>query len=766
MGNFMKRQLHKLLPALLLFLSLPLLSGGMQKNSAFSADCELIILWNDSVSTAEASRRLSSLCPDLILTEHLGDFSICRSNTPEALSEQLNLLNSDASVRIAEPNHDTVLFNTISDAAYFDAQWAFHNTGDYTYYIKDIPIHRSATPDIDINLPEAYEVLTASPAVCPVTVAIIDTGVDITHPALAEHIWTNSGEIPDNHIDDDGNGYIDDLYGWDFYNNDNTVCHYVTTELGDIYADPADNDNHGTHCAGIIAAAEGVSGIASGIDIRILPLKIHGGEKNSGSVSDAVKAIKYAQAVGADICNMSWGTSLYSEALETVMRESDLLFVVAAGNSGSNNNSAPLYPASYSLDNMISVANVTQSGVLASDSNYGLSTVDIAAPGQDIYSTTVGGEYHYLSGTSMAAPVVSGVSALLYAYGEAPYPQNIKEVLLQTLKPMDSLTGYVRYPGIPDAAQAVHAVDSIANDVIAPTLSATTRYHENELRILLEPEDLGGSGIRTLRYASGNLSASYFERGTIGQQVQNATLSLNKAGTYTFYISDYAGNETTFAYSVKDDDTPPLLSAGYVENPDGTFTVTVSASDPDSGIKRLRYLDGEHPELHFLAAGYDLLLTESYSFIAEADATYTIYAADYRNNKTTYTFTATKLPAEQLFLNTLERTLYPGEQFRLIPLILPFTSTDYVSYEVSDETLLYIAGDGTLTALAPGDVTVTVRTSGGLSKACTLHIAEPAPASTPEPMPEPTPILTPEPPSGTQASEAEPVPTPELPSQE
>lgn len=739
MGSFFKYRLHKLMPALLLLLSLPLLSGRLPKDSAFSADCELMILWEDSVSPAEVSQRLSSLCPDLVLTDHLDDFSICQSTAPEHLSEQLQRLNADASVRIAERNSSTTLCYTVNDAAYFDAQWAFHNTGDYTYYINQLPVHRTATADIDINLPEAYELLNASPASRPVTVAIIDTGVDIAHPALAEQIWTNPKEIPGNGIDDDANGYIDDCNGWDFYNNDSTVCHYAAPDSGFTGADPADNDNHGTHCAGIIAASEGVFGVASGIDIRILPLKIHGGERNTGSISDAIKAIKYAQTAGADICNMSWGTTLYSETLETVMRESDMLFVVAAGNSGSNNNSSPLYPASYTLDNMISVANITQSGTLASDSNYGLSTVDIAAPGQDIYSTTVGGEYHYLSGTSMAAPVVSGVSALLYAYGEAPYPQNIKEILLQTLKPMDSLVGYVRYPGIPDALLVANALDSLANDSVAPTLSATTQYEETSLLVSLEPEDLGGSGIRTLRYAPGNLDVSYFCTGTVGQSVTDTTLSLNKAGTYTFYISDYAGNETVYAYSVQDDVTPPTLSASYAENTDGTFTVTVSATDTESGIKRLRYLEGSHPETHFLAAGQNLHSETGYTFIATADTAYTIYAADYRSNKTTYSLVVKRVPAESLFLNILERTLPVGESIRLVPFVLPFTTTDLVSYAVSDETLLYVADDGTLTALAPGDVSVTVRTSGGLSKECLLHIAETSPA-----LPEPTPTVAPE----------------------
>lgn len=726
MGSFFKLHINKILPALFLSLSFLLFFGTTPRDSAFSADCELIILWEDGLSEEEAALRLSGLCPELVLTEHIDNFTLCKSNTPENITSQLELLNAASDIRIAEPDSDTVLCALPDDAEYFTAQWALHNTGNYIYYIQNIPIHRTAEPDIDINLPEAYELLSSRQPSRSVTVAVTDTGVDISHPALSEHIWHNENEIPDNGIDDDGNGYIDDVSGWDFYHNDNTVCHYEASALGRLSADPADNDNHGTHCAGIIAASQGVFGIASGVDVRILPLKIHGGEKNSGSVADAVKAIKYAESAGADICNMSWGTPVYSEALETVMRESHMLFVVAAGNSGSNNNSSPLYPSSYMLDNMISVAYVTQSGVLASDSNYGVNTVDIAAPGQDIYSTTVGGSYHYLSGTSMAAPTVSGICALLYAYGEAPYPQNIKEIILQTLKPLNSLTGYVRYAGIPDAARVVAAIDSLAGDTTAPTLRAKTQYNETELLVTLKTEDLGGSGIRTLRYATGALDVSYFAKGTAGQRIEDSTVALHKAGTYTFYISDYAGNENTLVYSVLDDSTPPSLSASYKENPDGTYTVSVSSADAASGLKRLRYVKGTPPEEFFLAGGQSLPVNSDdlCSFIAEADSTYTLYAADYRGNTTVIVIDIAKLSAERLYLNTLERSLQTGEQFRLVPLLLPSASTDYVLYEVSDETLLYAAPDGTLTALAPGTATVTVRTSGGLTKDCTIHIEE------------------------------------------
>jgi hypothetical protein len=171
-----------------------------------------------------------------------------------------------------------------------------------------------------------------------------------------------------------------------------------------------------------------------------------------------------------------------------------------------------------------------------------------------------------------------------------------------------------------------------------------------------------------------------------------------------------------------------VLSASYTENADGTYTVIVSASDSDSGIKRLRYMEGIRPAELFFATGQELSPDLGCSFLATADTDYTLYAADYRGNRTTYTFRVERIPARQIFLNTLERTLQPGDRFTLVPLVLPFTATDYVSYTVSDETLLFAADDGTLTALAPGTVTVTVSTSGGIAKECTIHIAAPSPS--------------------------------------
>jgi len=328
-----------------------------------------------------------------------------------------------------------------------------------------------------------------------IVVAVIDTGIDYRHPDLRDNMWTNPNEIPDNGIDDDGNGYIDDIHGWDFYNNDATICHYVETANG--YAvNPDDNDNHGTHIAGIIAAAAnnsiGISGVASNVNIKIMSLKIHGGSTSSGSVANAIKAIHYAESMGADICNLSWGTLNYSQSLELTIRESSMLFVTAAGNNGINSNSTPMFPASLRLPNLISVAYIKDDGRLASDSNYGVSTVDLAAPGDNIYSTLVG-SYGYSSGSSMAAPHITGLAAMLYAYQENIYPARVKEIIINTMTPLDSLGNHVINPGIPNAEAAVISLQELTPDTIAPFLILETSYVGENICVTVSAFDSGGS---------------------------------------------------------------------------------------------------------------------------------------------------------------------------------------------------------------------------------------------------------------------------------
>ena len=249
-------------------------------------------------------------------------------------------------------------------------------------------------------------------------IAVIDTGADRTHPELQGNLWTNPGEIPGNNIDDDANGYVDDVNGWDFANGD---------------ANPADGHGHGTHVAGTIAArgdnSNGIAGVCW--NARIMPLKFLS-DGGSGYTSDAVSAVRYATRMGARISNNSWGGGGYSQALaDSIDQAGDAgsLFVAAAGNASADNDAAPSYPASYNLDNVVAVAATNSADELAHFSNFGRSTVALAAPGADILSLRPGGQYAYGSGTSMAAPHVVGAAALLLSQNPTLTPAQTKQLL-------------------------------------------------------------------------------------------------------------------------------------------------------------------------------------------------------------------------------------------------------------------------------------------------------------------------------------------------
>jgi len=231
--------------------------------------------------------------------------------------------------------------------------------------------HPPGTPDCDIDAPEAWDIHTGS---SDVIVAVVDTGVDYNHRDLQANMWVNSGEIPDNGVDDDGNGYVDDIYGYDFINKD---------------SDPIDDRGHGTHCSGTIAA-EGDNGLdIAGVcwDGRIMALKFLGSD-GYGNIDDAVTAFYYAVENGADVVSNSWGGGAYSYTLEQAIdyaHSQGVIMVAAAGNDDSNE---PEYPAAY--EHMVSVAATNSNDEKASFSNHG-DWVDIAAPGVDVLSLRAGG---------------------------------------------------------------------------------------------------------------------------------------------------------------------------------------------------------------------------------------------------------------------------------------------------------------------------------------------------------------------------------------
>ncbi len=301
-------------------------------------------------------------------------------------------------------------------------------------------------------------------------VAVIDTGIDYTHPDLAANLWFNTREIPGNGRDDDGNGFADDIIGYDFAAND---------------ADPSDHDGHGTHVAGIVGAAGnngiGVSGVNP--NTRIMALKFIGTDGN-GYTSDGIRALNYAAANGARVANASWGSNVYDAVFAAAIaraQSAGLILVTSAGNDSSNNDAVPFYPASYSasLANVVPVAAVDASGNLAGFSSYGANTVVLGAPGVSILSTLPNNRYGTLSGTSMAAPFVAGAIALLWDANPTWTWQQVVAKVKSSVDPLTSLAGRTTTGGRLNLAKMLDvAVPPVAPPVVPPTVPpppATTR---------------------------------------------------------------------------------------------------------------------------------------------------------------------------------------------------------------------------------------------------------------------------------------------------
>ncbi|HVK17593.1 MAG TPA: S8 family serine peptidase [Fimbriiglobus sp.] len=350
--------------------------------------------------------------------------------TYEALARALS---SVPGYRYIEPNVLLRGAANFPNDSQFPELYGLHNTGQP---ILGIP----GTPDADVDAPEAWDITTGSASV---VVGVIDSGIDFTHPDLIDNIWTNPNEIPGNSIDDDGNGFVDDVHGWDFFDGDN---------------DPTDQNGHGTHVSGTIGATgnntTGVAGV--NWDVSIMPLRFLGAS-NSGPLSAAIEAINYAtmmrqSGVNLRVTNNSWGGPEFQALFDAISAHAaaDILFIAAAGNGGfdgigDDNDSFPAFPASYPLDNIISVAATDNQDLRAIFSNYGATSVDLGAPGVLVYSTVptflspTG--YAYFNGTSMATPHVAGVAALAWSLAPDATAQEIKNAILAGVDPIAALNG-------------------------------------------------------------------------------------------------------------------------------------------------------------------------------------------------------------------------------------------------------------------------------------------------------------------------------------
>ncbi|MFN2392862.1 MAG: S8 family serine peptidase [Pyrinomonadaceae bacterium] len=338
-----------------------------------------------------------------------------------------SLAGSDSLLRASQPGEIS------PNDPMFGEQWALNNVGQ-----------NGGKAKADLAALKAWIKTQGS---TDVVVAVLDSGVDYTHPDLAANMWLRPNNVPA--YKDDELGAFDDLHGFNAAEN---------------LSDPMDDNGHGTHCAGIVGAEgnndEGISGI--NWKVQIMPLKFMG-RGGFGTTKNAIEAINYAidrkrAGVNVKVINASWGSMLSSKALEDAIRaagEEGILFVAAAGNNSTSNDKRPHYPSNYDLPNVISVAALDRNDQLASFSNFGVKTVHVAAPGREILSTWLNDEYREASGTSMATPYVAGVAALILASEPKLSLEKLRERILQSVDKLDSLNDKVKSGGRINAEKAL-----------------------------------------------------------------------------------------------------------------------------------------------------------------------------------------------------------------------------------------------------------------------------------------------------------------------
>ncbi|MBL7665658.1 MAG: S8 family serine peptidase [Bacteriovoracaceae bacterium] len=358
--------------------------------------------------------------------------------TKDQFQTTLTFLQSSPEVAYIEPNY---LYSVPALANQYDNYFNQNRSAPTDKHWKELwGLSNSKNPGVDINALRAWEVTRGNQNV---VVAVIDTGVDYTHPDLQGNMWVNKGEIAGNNKDDDNNGFVDDIYGYDFANTD---------------SDPMDDNSHGTHCAGTIGAVHDTNGVAGVMgSVKIMALKFLTGQ-GSGSTAGAIKAIEYATKMGAHVMSNSWGGGGASQALKEAIvaaAAKGIVFVAAAGNSSNDNDRSPNYPSNYDVPNVIAVAAMDINGKPASFTSYGQNTVHVSAPGVNILSTVPNGQYKSYSGTSMATPHVSGVVGLVLSTNGLQSVGTMRERLIKTSKKSSELSKISASGGYVDAFAAV-----------------------------------------------------------------------------------------------------------------------------------------------------------------------------------------------------------------------------------------------------------------------------------------------------------------------
>lgn len=427
------------------------LAFGQKTEKAF-VDGEVLVKFKSGTKSSSIAQTNALMGASLL--ETLGDLDWVRVKIPEGMTveEAIGQYKKYGEIEAAQPNFYYRLMATPNDPQY-------PNSGMYGLG--------------KISAPGAWDLSTGSSTV---VVADIDTGLRYTHEDIAPNVWTNPGEINGNGIDDDGNGFIDDYYGYDFRYND---------------PDPMDEHGHGTHTAGTIGAAGnnglGVTGV--NWNVKLMAIKIYSAGATDSTSAMLVNAYNYVRMMknrGVNIraTNNSYGDCPeacgYDQATKDALEalgEAGVLNVFAAGNNGRNIDPQPSYPASYTLPTLLSVASSTSTDTRSSFSNYGPVSVDLAAPGSSIFSTTFGSNSSYgtMSGTSMACPHVTGAAALLSAYNPNLSVASLKATLMNSVDVLANWNGVVKTGGRLNVQRALQNQTVCSFNLSQTNLTAPTK---------------------------------------------------------------------------------------------------------------------------------------------------------------------------------------------------------------------------------------------------------------------------------------------------
>ncbi len=525
----------------LIFFATAMTAIGVQAKPAESVPGEYVVKLKDQVSATSFAYDLIDKKAFTTLGNKLGaqvkssipedNIVVVRRPMIETESSAIKILMQNPMVEVAEPNYIYHAERTPNDPLLGNL-WGMKNTGQMD------SSNSAGVAGVDIGVEKAWDIETGSK---DVIIAVIDTGVDYNHPDLKDNIWTNQAELNGKPgVDDDANGYVDDIHGFSFADATGKVT------------DNMDDHGHGSHCSGTIGARgnDGAGIVGVNWNTRIMGVKFLGAD-GGGTLEGAIKAIDYATKMGAKVLSNSWGGGSYSETLKQAIERAHAagaIFIAAAGNEADNNDQGEHYPANYNVPNVLSVAAIDNKGELASFSNYGKKRVHLAAPGVNIYSSLPGGKYESWSGTSMATPHVSGMAGLLLSHEPNLTNVQIKERLVATVQPLASLRGKVISGGL------ANAYNALTNVQAPPDPNDPARWASQTLAISsAHPYKSKTKEEYVVEVAGANEMALYFSK-------FDTEKSYDKVSMF-----DKAGNKIGEMSGTNDDSYSPTISGSYVK---------------------------------------------------------------------------------------------------------------------------------------------------------------------------------------------------------